>query len=423
MNTTTSIKKINVYLLPIAAFFILISTAVTNLFLILTVFTAFLICIKNNNFDEIYKKDFFFKICFLIFILFVISSFYTIAEPSEILSTLKKYVKIIYIPFIFFYLKTYRNEKLVINFFIYGTTLILFLSYIKFLNVFFFENFYESVKFLNISGIKQNIIVTQSTVFQNYIIQGIVFSFYSFLCFFIATKKYSLPLYFLSFLAFFNVIFMNDSRIAYIIIFILFIFSFFKIISTTKIRILFFSFLVSISVLGFSINSQISNNFENRIHVINSNFENIQEGNYNNSLGMRYVWFKIGLDNFINKPVLGYGIGSFYKSAEAYFKKNNIINFYTDKNNNSEPISENNLLTNNPHSEIISISSQLGIIGLLTFSIFLYLILFNYTGPMSFATFIIVFVSSLFNSVFYDNMLGLFIIIIISLFYKNKAKI
>ena len=423
MNTTTSIKKINVYLLPIAAFFILISTAVTNLFLILTVFTAFLICIKNNNFDEIYKKDFFFKICFLIFLLFVISSFYTIAEPSEILSTLKKYVKIIYIPFVFFYLKTYRNEKLVINFFIYGTTLILFLSYIKFLNTFFFENFYESVKFLNISGIKQNIIVTKSTVFQNYIIQGIVFSFYSLLCFYMAMKKHSIPLYFLSFLASFNVIFMNDSRTAYIIIFILFIFSFFKIINTTKIRILLVSFLVLISVLSFSSNSQISNNFEHRINMINSNLENIQEGNYNNSLGMRYMWFKIGLDNFTNEPILGYGIGSFYKTAEAYFKNNNIINFYTDKNNNSEPISENNLLTNNPHSEIISISSQLGIIGLLTFSIFLYLILFNYAGPMSFATFIIVFVSSLFNSVFYDNMIGLFIIIIISLFYKNKAKI
>ena len=157
--------------------------------------------------------------------------------------------------------------------------------------------------------------------------------------------------------------------------------------------------------------------------MINSNLENIQEGNYNNSLGMRYMWFKIGLDNFTNEPILGYGIGSFYKTAETYFKNNNILYFYTDKNNNSEPISEKNLLTNNPHSEIISISSQLGIIGLLTFSIFLYLILFNYAGPMSFATFIIVSVSSLFNSVFYDNMIGLFIIIIISLFYKNKAKI
>ena len=82
MDITISIKKINIYLLPIAAFFILISTAVTNLFLILTVFTAFIICIKDNNFDEIYKKDLFFKICFLIFLLFIVSSFYTIAEPS-----------------------------------------------------------------------------------------------------------------------------------------------------------------------------------------------------------------------------------------------------------------------------------------------------------------------------------------------------
>ena len=423
MDITISIKKINIYLLPIAVFFILISTAVTNLFLILTVFTAFIICIKDNNFDEIYKKDLFFKICFLIFLLFIVSSFYTIAEPSEVLGTLKKYAKIIYIPFIFFYLKTYKNEKLVINFFICGTTLILFLSYIKFFNVLFFENFYESLEFLGISDISENIIVTKATVFQNYIIQGIIFSFYSFLCLFMASKKHSLLLYFLSFFAFFNVIFMNDSRTAYIIIFIFFIFAFFQIINTKKIRILFFSFLVLIITSSFLSNSQILNNFENRVNLINDNLENIEKGNYNTSLGMRYIWFKIGLDNFISEPILGSGVGSFYKSTEAYFKNNNIKYFYTDKNNNSEPISENNLITNNPHSEIVSISSQIGIIGLLSFFIFVYLLIFNYSGPMSFAIFVIVLVSSLFNSVFYDNMIGLFIIIMISLFYKNKAKI
>ena len=39
---------------------------------------------------------------------------------------------------------------------------------------------------------------------------------------------------------------------------------------------------------------------------------------------------------------------------------------------------------------------------------------------MSVATSILVIVSSLFNSVFYDNMIGLFLVIIIGLFYKSK---
>ena len=84
------------------------------------------------------------------------------------------------------------------------------------------------------------------------------------------------------------------------------------------------------------------------------------------------------------------------------------IIFYTDKNNNGEPISENNLITNNPHSEIVSISSQIGIIGLLSFFIFLYLLIFNYSGPMSFAIFVIVLVSSYFGKTpsFSSNFFG-----------------
>ena len=61
-NAMNDIEKINIYFLPLAAFFVLISTAVTNFFTILTVLTAFIICIKNNNFSSIYKKNFF-KAC------------------------------------------------------------------------------------------------------------------------------------------------------------------------------------------------------------------------------------------------------------------------------------------------------------------------------------------------------------------------
>ena len=416
-NIIINIEKINIYLLPLATFFILISTAATNFFLILTVFSAFILCIKNNSLDEIYKNDFLFKICFLIFFLFIISSFYTIADSNEVFDTLKKYIKIIYIPFIYFYLKKYKNEKLILKYFLVGATLVLLLSYIKYFNLINFENFYKAVGFLNFSGLSTNIVETKTTVFQNYIIQGIVLSFYSFLCIYIGLKNNKYYLHFFSMLAFINVIFMNDSRTAYIIIFFLFLFLFYKIITNVKIRLIFFSLVILLVISNFS------NNFIQRINALNNDVKLIQNDNFNSSLGMRYVWLNIGLENLINEPIIGNGTGSFYKSAENYFKKNNFTSFGVDANTGrSLNVSSENLITNNPHSEFISISSQLGILGLLSFSIFLYLLFANNNGPMSFATFIIVFISSVFNSVFYDNMIGLFLVILISLTYKVKLK-
>tara|TARA_Y200000002_G_scaffold71953_1_gene56316 strand:+ start:2535 stop:3764 length:1230 start_codon:yes stop_codon:yes gene_type:complete len=406
VNTKIGIEKINLYLLPLAAFFILISTAAVNFFLILAVFTAFIICIKNNTLGEIYQNDFFFKICFLIFFLFLISSFYSIADTNNIIETLKKYIKIIYIPFIYFYLQTYRNKKLVIRYFLIGTTFILLLSYIKYFNLINFEDFYQNIKFLSMTGIDQNIINSRSTVFQNYIIQGIVLSFYSFLCLYKAQESSNYFLYLLSILGFFHVIFINDSRTAYIIIFFLTLFSFYKVITNNKIRLIFFSIVIIIMT------SNISNNFLNRVNMINYDINLIKSENYSSSIGKRFIWSKIGIENLLNEPILGNGVGSFKKSAQYYFKNYNI-----------RIKSDSDFITNNPHSEFISISSQLGLIGLLSFFIFLYLLLINHGGPMSVVTFIIVFISSFFNSVFYDNVLGLFLIILISLSYKNKVKI
>ena len=403
-NFIFAIEKINIYLLPLAVFFILISTAATNFFLILTVFIAFVFCIKNNSFDEIFKKDFFFKICFLIFFLFVIGCTYTIAEPNEALATLKKYTKILYIPFIYYYLKIFKNEKIVLNFFLFGTTLILILSYLKYFNIININNFYEYAKLLSITGIDEKIINTKSTVFQHYIVQGIVLSFYSFLCLFKAHDNNNFILYFLSALAFINVIFLNNSRAAYIIMLILLLLSFYKIITSKKTRIAIIAFLIVFMA------SNLSYNFKNRISYISSDLAIMQIDDYNSSVGMRYIWFKIGIHNILNEPIIGNGTGSFQQSTINYFKNNN-ENF---------KIGLGNFISNNPHSEFISISSQLGIIGLLSFFIFLYLLLTCPGGIMSVATSILVIVASLFNSVFYDNMIGLFLVIIIGLFYKSK---
>ena len=140
---------------------------------------------------------------------------YSIADSNEVIDTLKKYIKIVYIPFIYYYLKKYKNEQMVINFFIYGSSLVLVLSYIKYFDLIKFEYFYEYIKFLSMSGISENIINTRAIIFQNYIIQGIVLSFYSFLCLYIALKNKNYILFLFSILAFIFILFLNDSRAAY----------------------------------------------------------------------------------------------------------------------------------------------------------------------------------------------------------------
>ena len=81
-------------------------------------------------------------------------------------------------------------------------------------------------------------------------------------------------------------------------------------------------------------------------------------------------------------------------------------------------------ITNNPHNEFISISSQLGIIGLSFFTAFIFFLFRDANNRiLPFGIAITVFISSIFNSAFYDNMLGLFLIIIISLLYQNNYKI
>ena len=76
----------------------------------------------------------------------------------------------------------------------------------------------------------------------------------------------------------------------------------------------------------------------------------------------------------------------------------------------------------NPHNEFISIASQLGLLGLILFILFLRsLYKTNRYFIFSNAVFITVFFSCLSNSVFYDNILGIFIIILICISSQDKS--
>ena len=398
-----NIKNISIYLLPMAAFFLLISSAGTNFFLLLSVIASIFYCVKNKGYKVLVEKNIL-KLCFAIYFLFLISIFYSAASIEEITEILKKYVKFVYIPFLYYLIKIQKNGEIIINFFIYGVSLILILSYLKFFNIVNFEYFYNFLRETNIAVIQDKIIDTNSSIFQNYIIQGVILSFYSFLCLYLANINKKFLYYALSFFSFTNVMFLNDSRSAYIIMMLLMIFSLYKIITNNKGRVV----LVVLCVSIFS--TQLADNLKTRMGVINDNVDRISQNNYNSSLGYRYMWFKIGVDNIFKAPLLGLGAGSYRVSTIDYFNKHptSDVNYY---------------VTNNPHNEFLSISSQLGSVGLFLFFGFLFYLFKDSRGDiLSRGVFVVVAVSSLFNSAFYDNMLGLFIVILVCLSSQDKFR-
>ncbi|MAZ79224.1 MAG: hypothetical protein CMD72_00560 [Gammaproteobacteria bacterium] len=397
---SNSIKKISVYFLPLSAFFLLISSAATNIFIILSLLAAIFYFLKNKDYKEVLNKNIF-KFCFLIYLLFLFSSFYSIGNTEDIISMLKKYIKLIYIPFLFYLIKIQKNQNIIIKFFISGASVILILSYFKYYDIVNFNYFYDFLRNINIANTQEKIINTKTSIFQNYIIQGIVLSFYSFLCVYIANKNKKYLYYLLSALSFFNVLFLNDSRTAYIIIVILTIFSFLKIIDNNKIRLIFFLFIISM------LSTQMTTNLENRVNILSNDAQLIKNNKYNSSLGLRFIWTKIGIENITINPVFGFGVGAYKKTSIDYIEKHHLkyYDYY---------------VTDNPHNEFISISTQLGLIGIIFFVGFLYSLILESVGILSKGVIIVVVLSSVFNSAFHDNMLGLFLVLIISLFYQNK---
>ena len=397
------INIIFMYALPVAAFSLLISSALTNIFLLVSVLYALQHCIRNSNFQILFDKKFF-KFIYLLFAFLLCSSLYSVAETADILSLLKKYVKLLYIPILYYLIKVQKNEKIIMEFFIYGCSIILFLSYVKYYNLFNFSYFYDFLKYINLANVQEKIIITRASIFQNYIIQGTILSFYSFLCLYLATKKNNFIYYILSFLSFINVLFLNDSRTAYIIILCLTLISFYNIITNNKIRICFLLFFISFMF------TQYASNFEKRVGNIASDVKLIENNNYKSSLGLRLTWAKIGLNNLIESPFFGYGVGSYQVTTEKYL-------------HNSQIMDKQYFVTSNPHNEFISISSQLGLPGLILFLLFILYLIKESSGVLSIGVLVLVIISSTFNSAFYDNMLGLFLVIIISLLYQKKFKI
>ena len=398
MENIINFKKISEIFIYLTFFSLLISTAAANIAILIAITFGLISLFYNHEFTKYFLKNKISIIALSLFIILFISLFYSVANQDEALSLLKKYAKFLYIPILMYIFKDNLVRTRMIDFFIISGVLILFLSYLKYLDLF---NPSQITSFLNIEY--QDKLRDGVTIFQHSIIHGVLLSFFSFMVF----KKGQITnnnfYYVLSFLGFFNVLFMNNSRTGYLIAISLILLIIIGFLQKNEIK----KMLLAIALFSFSLFFAGKDVFTERLNLANNDLHSIQENKFSSSTGYRYVWLLHGLESFQDNLLLGTGVGSFKPTLKIYLDNNNL------------PHEE--FLTQNPHNEFISISVQTGLIGL---TIFLLLLLFLFIeckkNTTSLAIFFIIFISSCFNSLFYDNILGLFGIILICLSMADK---
>ncbi len=401
-------KKIELYFLPLAAFFLLISTAALNFFIVLSVCFALLRIIYENEsvissfspeiaLSKISKKFMLYGV--LIFFFLILSSYYTVASFENIFITLKKYIKFLYIPILFYYIKIHKNQFLIVKFFLAGSMVVLFLSYLKFFNIVNFNTLY------NYFDMNLFMTLNKASVFQTSIVHGAVFSFIFYLSIYMAKKSKNNLLYVFSLLCFINVVYMNDSRNSYIISFFLILLVIYFYFNHKKYMVttvsLFFIFSLSISPISETFNQTVVDTKDDLSLLINKDFSS--------SIGLRSIWAINGLNNVTEEPLFGNGVGSYEYTINKFIEKNEIN------------VDKKLAVSNNPHNEFISISSQLGLFGLMLYILFLVSLYKDSKNKfLASGVFVIILVSSFFNSALYDNVFGLFIVMMLSLVYQKE---
>ena len=396
-------ERICGYALCFSFFFILISTAVLNTGILLAVLTGCIILAKDRKYFEVFIKNKINLSLILLIIMFFISSLYTIASFDEVISSLKKYIKFLYIPICYYILQIDWIRNKAINYFIVGCSIILIMSYLRYYSVIQPISLAKLANFLGSEYQDKGGV----TIFQHSIIHGVVLSFYFIITYLKAKNENNKLYYILSFVSFYNILFMNVSRTSYIIITIILIFiiySYFK-RKNYKQNLIIFIFLSIGLIVGNT--STINERFNNAAHDLSL----IKDNTFDTSLGLRYIWTENGIENMTIKPIFGYGVGSYKETVETYYAKNNLDLKYC-------------CVTQNPHNEFISISTQTGLLGLCFFLWFIYLLIKDsYRTEVGKSVITIIIISSLFNSLFYDNVMGLFAVLIISLTMKKMTEV
>ena len=114
-------EKICGYSIAITFFFILISTAVVNIGILLSIITGLILIAKKKKYLEVFFYNKINLSLVFLLLIFILSYTYSIASFEEAISSFKKYIKFIYIPIFYFVFKIDWIREKAVNYFIIGS--------------------------------------------------------------------------------------------------------------------------------------------------------------------------------------------------------------------------------------------------------------------------------------------------------------
>jgi len=337
-------KKYISYLLIAYAFSFPISKAGTNLFEI----SAILLWIIEGNWKEkylLYKHNLL-SIAITLLIGFSLLSILWHGNAEISLIYIEKYRHLLII-FVFYSSFDKKYTPHIISAFLSGMFLSELMSY---------AIFFELIHYKNISPHDPSPFMshmTYSTVLAFTISILLIKLFYE------KKLKYKI-FYILFFITATTNLFINGGRTGQII-FIVLIFA--TIFSNVKHKIKAFVISSLLLIITFSLAYNFSVNFQNRFTQLCKDFDNvITKNNYNGSGGVRVALTIIGINTFTEHPLLGTGLAYDMYDIVQYAKEHHFNSAYLNQ-------------FDDYHSAFITISVQLGIIGLIISLLIIYSLL------------------------------------------------
>lgn len=309
----------------ITAFVLPLSTTLTDIFFISTII---LILISGNIVQKL--SDIFHNpvavslIAF--YCLFIIGLTYTSAPLGDALSFLQKYQKILFAAFLMPIFREKETRDLALSAFLVSMILVLFLSYLQIIFGIYLGN-------SNAEIFRGHIAYNFLLAFAAYLVLGKIFD--------VRTNSARIFFIIIWWLFVYNAVFLSIGRSGYIILFSLTALFFLQAFTWKK-------FILSILVLVVIAGSAytISPIFKNRIDAAKDDIKTyfVNEGK-DTSLGDRINFVRNSVKLIKNKPIIGYGTGSFKYEYEEITPKPTVI-------------------TVNPHNEYLLIGVQFGIVGI-----------------------------------------------------------
>ncbi len=305
-----------------------LSTALLSVFSISTLF-FWLLSGNIKNFPDILRTNRVALLSLLLLFLFVIGLSYTNASLGDSLSYLKKYRELLFIPIV---LSILRNKPILKRRceygFLLGCTLLLITSY--------------SMYFSIIPSIKYG----DSTLYHithSYFVS--ILAFYAIQKSFDSSVKRTTFLWSVLFLlSVINIFYIAPGRTGMLVFFFLMCLVLVQRLSLLKQTVCFLLLVCTISLTYIT-----SDNFKTRSQQAIEEIKTYEYGASRTSLGMRFDWWINSIKIIKEKPLLGYGTGSFEIEHDRFINGSKMVK------------------TDNPHNEYLLIGIQLGFTGLAIF--------------------------------------------------------